>query len=98
MKYEDDKDVSKYVIQFKQVYKRVDSHKSIPSRTIIRKFINSLSSKFVKFLTIIGPASLNETIKAMLDVKASQKVKARKKDQVYIVEIIEELHQEIHNL
>jgi len=76
----------------------VDPHKSTPSRTIIRKFINLLSLKFVKLLTIIGPANLNEAIEATLDVEASQKVKIRKRDQMYLVDIIEELRREVHTL
>ncbi len=75
---EKDKDISEYATHFKQVYKRVNPYKSILSRTIIRKFINSLPLKFVELLIIIGPANLDKTIEAALNVKASQKVKARK--------------------
>jgi len=88
---EDDEDVSEYAIRFKKIYKQVNSHKSIPSRTIVRKFINLLLLKFVELLTIIKPANLNEVIKAVLDVKASQKVKASKWDQAYIIDTIKEL-------
>ncbi len=69
LEYEEDEDISEYATHFKQVYKRVDPHKSTPSRTIIRKFINSLS-----------PTSLDKAIEAVLNVKASQKVKTRKRD------------------
>ena len=68
---EDDEDVSGYTTCFKRVYKRVDLHKSTPSRTIIWKSINSLFLKFVKLLTIIGPANLNKAIEATLNIKAS---------------------------
>ena len=33
-----------------------------------------------------------------MDVEASQKVKAQKRDQAYIVDTIEKLRQEVHNL
>jgi len=69
----------------------VNSQKRTPIRTIIQKFINSLPLKYVELLTIIGPANLDETIEAALDVKASQRVKTRKKDQAYMIDIIEEL-------
>ena len=88
----------KYATRFKKIYKRVDPHRSTPTRTIIRKFINSLPPKYVKLLTIIGPTTLAEAIEAAMDVEASQKVKARKRDQAYIVDTIEELRYEIHNL
>jgi len=52
----------------------------------------------VKLLIIIGSATLDEAIEVRLDVEASQKVKIRKRDQAYMVETIEELHHEIHNL
>ena len=87
-----------YATRFKKIYKRVDPHRSTPTRTIIRKFINSLPPKYVELLTIMGPNTLAEAIEAAMDVEASQKVKARKRDQAYIVDTIEELRHEIHNL
>src|SRR6266496_3060372 len=81
-----------------KIYKRVDPHRSTPTRMIIRKFINSLPSKYVELLTIMGPTTLAEAIEAVMDVEASQKVKARKRDQAYMVDTIEELRHEIHNL
>ncbi len=33
-----------------------------------------------------------------MDIKASQKVKAQKKDQAYMVDTIEKFRQEVHNL
>ena len=98
LEYEDNENVSEYAIWFKKIYKRVDPYKNTPSRTIIRKFINSLPSKFMKLLMIIGSPNLDEVIEAALDVEASQKVKARKRDQAYIVDTIEKLQQEVHNL
>ena len=80
LKYEEEEDISEYAICFKKIYKRVDLQKRTPIRTIVRKFINSLPSKYVELLTIIGPASLDEAIDTAIDVKASQKVKAWKKD------------------
>ncbi len=71
MKYEKDKDVSKYATCFKRIYKRVDPYKSTLNKTIVKKFINLLSSKFMKLLIIIGPTNLNEIIKAALDIKIS---------------------------
>jgi len=98
LKCKEDEDVSEYVTHFKKIYKKVDPYKSISSKTIIRKFINSLPSKFVKLFTIISLASLNKAIEAVLNIEASQKVKVRKRNQVYMVDIIEELHQEVYNL
>ncbi len=46
----------------------------------------------------MGSETLEETIEAAMNVEASQKVKARKRDQAYMVDTIEELHHEIHNL
>ena len=69
-----------YATRFKKIYKRVDPYRSTPTRTIIRKFINSLPPKYVELLTIIGPTTLAEAIEAAMDVEASQKVKARKRD------------------
>ena len=87
-----------YATRFKKIYKRVDLYKSTPTRTIVRKFINSLPPKYVELLTIMRPATLGKAIEAAIDVKASQKVKVRKRDQAYMVDTINELHQEIHNL
>ncbi len=42
--------------------------------------------------------TLEEAVEAAMDVEASQKVKARKRDQAYMVDTIEELRQEVHNL
>ncbi len=94
----EDEDVSEYAIRFKRIYKRIDPYKSIPNRIIIRKFINSLFPKFVKFLTIIRPVNLDKAIEVTLDVETSQKVKAQKQDQAYIMDTIEELWREVHNL
>ena len=47
---------------------------------------------------IMGPSTLAEAIKAAMDVETSQKIKARKRDQAYVVNTIEELRHEIHNL
>ena len=69
-----------YVTRFKKIYKRVDSQKKTPIKMIIQKFINSLPPKYVKLLTIIGLANLNEAIEVTLNVETSQKVKARKRD------------------
>jgi len=91
LEYEEEKDISEYATCFKKIYKQVDLQKRILIRTIIHKFINSLLSKYVKLLTIIGLSTLEEAIEAAMDVEASQKVKARKRDQVYMVNIIEEL-------
>jgi len=52
----------------------------------------------VKLLTIIGSANLNEVIEAALNVEANQKVKAKKRNQAYMVDTIEKLRQEVHNL
>ena len=68
------------------------------TRTIVRKFINSLPSKYVELLTIIRPANLDEIIEVALDMEASQKVKARKRNQAYIVDIIEKFYQKVYNL
>ena len=90
--------MSEYVTHFKRVYKRVDPYKSTSSRIIVRKFVNSLPSKYVELLMIIGSANLEEAIEAILDVETSQKVKVRKRDQVYMIDTIEELYQEVYNL
>ncbi len=80
LEYEEDEEISEYATRFKKIYKRVDPHKSTPTRMIIRKFINSLPPKYVKLLIIIGLTTLAEAIEAAMDVKASQKVKAWKRD------------------
>jgi len=98
LEHKEEEDISEYTTRFKKIYKRVDSLKRILIRTIVCKFINSLSLKYVKLLMIIGPSTLNEAIKAAMDVEASQKVKARKRDQAYIVKMIEEFRHEVHNL
>ncbi len=83
--------MSEYTIRFKRVYKRIDPYKSTSSRTIVKKFINSLPPKYMEFLIIIGLFNLDEAIKAALDVEVSQKVKVRKRDQAYMVDTIKEL-------
>ena len=98
LEHEEDEDISEYTTRFKKIYKRVDPQKRTPIRNVMRKFINSLLPKYVKMLNIIGPDTLDETIEAAMDVKASQKVKNWKKDQTYMVDTIEELRHEIHNL
>jgi len=80
LKYKEEEDISEYAIRFKKIYKRVDPQKRTPIRTIIRKFINSLPSKYVELLIIMGPSILKEAIEAAMDVEASQRVKAQKKD------------------
>ena len=80
LEYENNENMSEYATRFKKIYKRMDPHKKTPSRTIVRKFINSLPSRYVELLTIIESANLNEAIESALDVEASQKVKARKRD------------------
>ncbi len=57
---------------------------------IVKKFINSLPSKFVKLFTIIRSANLNKAIEVTLNIEASQKIKARKRDQAYLIDTIEE--------
>jgi len=52
----------------------------------------------MKLLTIIGPNTLEKAVEATMDVEASQRVKARKRDQAYMIDTIEEFHQEVHNL
>jgi len=47
---------------------------------------------------IMRLSTLDETIETIMDVETSQKIKARKRDQAYIVDTIEELRQEVHNL
>ncbi len=76
----------------------MDPQKRIPIRTVVRKFINSLPPKYVEMLIIMESDILNEAIEAAIDVKASQRVKAHKRDQAYMVDTIEELRHEIHNL
>ena len=98
LEYEEDEEISEYATRFKKIYKRVDPHRSTPTRTIIRKFINSLPPKYVKLLTIMGPITLAEAIEAAMDIEANQKVKTRKRDQAYMVDTIEELCHEIYNL
>ncbi len=98
MEHKEKEDISEYVTRFKKIYKRVDSQKRTPIRTIIQKFINFLPPKYMELLTIIGSNTLKEAVEAAMDVKASQKVKACKKDQAYIVDTIEELYQKVHNL
>ena len=52
----------------------------------------------MELLIIIGPSTLGEAIEAAINVEASQKVKVRKRDQAYMIDTIEELRHEIHNL
>ena len=52
----------------------------------------------MELLTIIGPSTLDEIIEATMNVKASQRVKAWKRDQAYMVDTIEEFRQKVHNL
>ncbi len=98
LEHEKKEDIFEYATCFKKIYKRVDLQKRTPTRTIVRKFINSLSPKYVKLLIIMGPSILNEAIEAVMDVKVSQRVKVQKRDQAYMVNTIEELCQEVHNL
>ncbi len=98
LEYEEEEDISEYVTHFKKIYKRVDLQKRTPTRTIIRKFINSLPSKYIELLTIIGSGILKEAIEAAMDVEASQRIKVRKRDQAYMVDTIKKLRHEIHNL
>ncbi len=46
----------------------------------------------------MGSSILEEAIEAAIDVKASQRIKAWKRNQAYMVDTIEELRHEIHNL
>ncbi len=46
----------------------------------------------------MGLATLDKAIEVAINVEASQRVKVQKKDQVYIVDTIEELQREVHNL
>ncbi len=69
----------------------MDPLKRILVRTVIRKFINLLLPKYIELLTIMRPTTLNEVIDAAIDVEASQKVKAQKRDQAYMVDMIEKL-------
>ena len=80
------------------MYKKVDLTKQFSNRTIIRKYINSLPSKFMEFLTIMKLLILEKVIESTLDIEVSQKVKAWKRDQAYIMDIIEELRNKIYNL
>ncbi len=98
LEYEEDEEISEYTTRFKKIYKRVDPHRSTPTRMIIRKFINSLPSKYVELLTIMGLSTLVKAIEAAMDVETNQKVKTRKRDQAYMVDTIEKLRHEIHNL
>ena len=98
LKHEEEEDIFEYATHFKKIYKRVDPQKRTPTRTVVRKFINSLPPKYVEMLTIIGPDTLNEAIEAAMNIEASQRVKNRKRDQTYMVNTIEELRHEIHNL
>ncbi len=98
LEYEEEEDISEYATRFKKIYKWVDSQKRTPIRTVVRKFINSLPPKYVKMLIIIGPDIMDKAIEAAMDVKASQRVKNRKRNQIYMVDTIEELRHEIHNL
>src|SRR6266542_2966453 len=84
LKYEKDEEILEYATRFKKIYKRVDPHRSTPTRTIIRKFINFLPPKYVELLTIMGLIILVKAIEAAMDVEANQKVKAQKRDQAYI--------------
>jgi len=80
LEHEEEEDISEYATHFKKIYKWVDPQKRTPTRTVVRKFINSLPSKYVKMLTIMGSDTLDEAIEAAIDVEASQRVKARKRD------------------
>ncbi len=98
LEYEEEENISEYATRFKKIYKRVDSQKRTLIKTVVRKFINSLPPKYVEMLTIMGLDTLDEAIEAAMDVEASQRVKARKRDQAYMVETIEELCHKVHNL
>ncbi len=98
MEHDEEENISEYATRFKKIYKQVDPQKRIPIRTIIWKFINFLPPKYVKLLTIIGLRTLDKAVDAAIDVKVSQKVKAWKRDQAYMIDTIEKLRQEVHNL
>ena len=68
------------------------------TRTIIRKYINSLPHKFVEFLIIMELSILEKTIELALNIEANQKIKARKKNQVYFLNTIEKLRYKVYNL
>jgi len=55
--------------------RRVDLSKKTLKQTIVRKFTNSLPSKYTEILIIIGPNTLEEAIEGALDVEVSQKIK-----------------------
>ncbi len=71
LKYEEEENIFEYITHFKKIYKRVDPQKRTSIRMIIQKFINFLPSKYVKLLTIIRLANLDEAIETVLDVEAS---------------------------
>ena len=58
----------------------MDPQKRTSTRMIVWKFINSLPSKYIELLTIIGLSILNEVIEVAMDVEASQRVKIQKRD------------------
>ena len=52
----------------------------------------------MELLTIIGLSTLDEAIEAAMNVEASQRIKAQKRDQAYLINTIKELCHEVHNL
>ncbi len=52
----------------------------------------------MKLLTIIESVNLDKAIEVALDVKVSQWIKVRKRDQAYMVDTIKKLQREVHNL
>src|SRR6266540_6573541 len=89
LEHEKEEDILEYATHFKKIYKQVDPQKRTLTRTVMCKFINSLPPKYVEMLTIMGPDTLDEAIEAAMDVEASQRVKARKRDQTYMIDTIE---------
>ena len=78
--------------------RRVDLSKKIPKQTIVRKFTNSLPSKYTEILIIIGPNTLEEAIEGALDVEVSQKIKEWRKEQSYLLDTVKALKKEVHAL
>ena len=46
----------------------------------------------------MGPVILKEAIESVLDIKASQKIKIRKRNQTYLLNTIKKLRHEVYNL
>ncbi len=92
---EDDERVADYATRFNKILKKVDYNNNFTIKMRVWKFINGLIDRLAELTQVQNPATLDAAIKAVTSAEMASTRRNGRRSNVYMMETIEALRNQV---